>query len=255
LATPNALNIWEAQFGDFYNGAQTIIDQYISAAESKWQRMSGLVLLLPHGYEGQGPEHSSARLERFLQSCAEYNMTVANITTPANFFHVLRRQLGRPFRKPMVVMSPKSLLRHPKCVSDFADFYTETKFHEVFDDSAVTTAKLKKVKKVLFCSGKIYYDLLERKEADKREDVAIVRMEQLYPFPVKQMEKLFKKYKNAQSYWVQEEPLNMGAWQYVLSHYPTQFKLISRKLSASTASGYKKIHDEQQKGIVDQAFE
>ncbi len=255
LATPNTLNLWEAQFGDFYNGAQTIVDQYISAAESKWQRMSGLVLLLPHGYEGQGPEHSSGRLERFLQSCAEYNMTVANITTPANFFHVLRRQLARPFRKPMIVMSPKSLLRHPLCVSDLSEFATGTKFHEIFDDVSVNTKNVKKVKKVLFCSGKIYYDLLEKKETDQRDDVAIVRLEQLYPFPEKQAEKLFKKYKYAKCYWVQEEPLNMGPWQYVLSFYPKQFELISRKPSASTATGYKKVHDEQQRMIVEKAFE
>ncbi len=255
LATPNALNLWEAQFGDFYNGAQTIVDQYISAAESKWQRMSGLVLLLPHGYEGQGPEHSSGRVERFLQSCAKYNMTVANITTPANFFHVLRRQLARPFRKPMILMAPKSLLRHPLCVSDLSEFETGTKFHEVFDDTMVNSGNLKKVKKVLYCSGKIYYDLLAKKTEENRDDVAIVRLEQLYPFPQTQVEKLFKKYKNAQSYWVQEEPLNMGPWQYVLSFYPNQFELISRNPSASTATGYKKIHDAQQNAIVDKAFE
>ncbi len=188
LATPNALNLWEAQFGDFYNGAQTMVDQYISAAESKWQRMSGLVMLLPHGYEGQGPEHSSGRVERFLQGCAKYNMTVANITTPANFFHVLRRQLARPFRKPMIIMSPKSLLRHPLCVSDLSAFESGTKFHEVFDDAKFNATKAKKVKKALFCSGKIYYDLLEKQEKDKREDVAIIRLEQLYPFPEKQVE-------------------------------------------------------------------
>lgn len=254
LATPNALNLWEAQFGDFYNGAQTIIDQYIAAAESKWQRMSGLVLLLPHGYEGQGPEHSSARLERFLQNCANYNMTVANITTPANFFHALRRQLARPFRKPMIVMSPKSLLRHPLCVSDLSAFETGSKFHEVFDDESVKPAGVKKVKKALFCSGKIYYDLMERKISEKRDDVAIIRLEQLYPFPEKQAEALFKKYNNAKCYWVQEEPLNMGAWQYVLSFYPRQFELISRNPSASVATGYKKIHDEQQQRILDLAF-
>ena len=255
MATPNALNLWEAQFGDFYNGAQTIVDQYISAAESKWQRMSGLVMLLPHGYEGQGPEHSSGRVERFLQSCAEYNMTVANITTPANFFHVLRRQLARPFRKPMIVMSPKSLLRHPLCVSDISEFATGTKFHEVFDDASINAKNAKKVKKALFCSGKIYYDLLAKKEADNRDDVAIIRLEQLYPFPEKQVEALYKKYKNAKCFWVQEEPLNMGPWQYVLSFYPEQFELISRRASASTATGYKKVHDEQQQAIVDKAFE
>lgn len=254
LATPNALVIWEAQFGDFYNGAQTIVDQYISAAESKWQRMSGLVMLLPHGYEGQGPEHSSARLERFLQQCAEYNMTVANITTPANFFHVLRRQLARPFRKPLVVMSPKSLLRHPACVSDLSDFETGTKFQEVIDDPAVTPAKLKKVKRAIFCTGKIYYDLLAKKEADKRDDVAIIRLEQLYPLAEKQIAKILKRYKNAETYWVQEEPYNMGAWSYIMLNYPNQFTPITRKASASPATGFKKAHDQQQADIVEKAF-
>ena len=182
LATPDTLVIWEAQFGDFYNGAQTIVDQYISAAESKWRRMSGLVMLLPHGYEGQGPEHSSARLERFLQMCAEYNMTVANITTPANFFHILRRQIVRPFRKPLIVMSPKSLLRHPSCVSSIEAFVDGETFYEYYDDDAVTAADVKALRRVLFCTGKIYYDLLERKNSDNVTDIAIVRLEQLYPF-------------------------------------------------------------------------
>lgn len=255
LATPSTLVIWEAQFGDFYNGAQTIVDQYISAAESKWQRMSGLVMLLPHGYEGQGPEHSSARPERFLQSCAEYNMTVANITTPANFFHAMRRQLARPFRKPLIIMSPKSLLRHPLCVSALEDFESKTKFQEVFDDAAVTTSGAKKIKRTLFCTGKIYYDLLNKKLADKREDVAIVRLEQLYPLPETQIQAILKKYKNAASFWVQEEPENMGAWRYMLANYPTQFECIARKASASPATGYKKVHDQQQQAIIDKAFD
>jgi 2-oxoglutarate dehydrogenase E1 component len=256
LATPEALVIWEAQFGDFHNGAQTIIDQFIAAGESKWQRMSGLVMLLPHGYEGQGPEHSSARLERFLQLCGDYNLTVANCTTPANFFHLLRRQLVRPFRKPLVVMSPKSLLRHPECVSPFEDFETGKAFREIIDDPEVGPRSGKKIKRVLLCSGKVYYDLLEKKRADKREDVAIVRLEQLYPMPAKALHKVLERYSEAELYWVQEEPANMGAWQYVLSNFTgiLDLKLISRKVSASPATGFKKVHDEQQAGIVDQAF-
>ncbi len=254
LATPDALVIWEAQFGDFYNGAQTIVDQYISAAESKWQRMSGLVMLLPHGYEGQGPEHSSARLERFLQQCAEYNMTVSNITTPANFFHALRRQLERPFRKPLVNMSPKSLLRHPMCVSDISEFESGNNFQETIDDAAVTSSKVKKVKRAIFCSGKIYYDLLERKQSENREDVAIIRIEQLYPVPEKQINALFKRYKNAELYWVQEEPLNMGPWMHMAMAFPGKFEIVARKASASPATGFKKVHDNQQQAIVDKAF-
>ncbi len=258
LATPDALVIWEAQFGDFYNGAQTIVDQYISAAESKWRRMSGLVMLLPHGYEGQGPEHSSARLERFLQMCAEFNMSVCNITTPANFFHVLRRQLARPFRKPLIVMSPKSLLRHPKCLSDKSEFTTKNGFQELIDDVGFpTAATAKKAKRVLVCSGKIYYDLLAKKEADNRKDIAIVRLEQLYPFPLDMMNEVKKKYKSSEFFWVQEEPSNMGTWQYFHAFYQNldiNFKLISRKSSASPATGFKKAHDKQQQEIVDRAF-
>ena len=258
LASPNSLVVWEAQFGDFYNGAQTMVDQFITAAESKWQRMSGLVMLLPHGYEGQGPEHSSARLERFLQQCAENNITVANITTPANFFHALRRQLARPFRKPLIVMSPKSLLRHPQCVSPIDAFEDkkENVFQETFDDPEITTAAAaKKVKRVLFCSGKIYFDLLKRKTETKREDVAIVRLEQLYPFPRKQMDAIFKKYKQAELVWVQEEAENMGAWNFILSMCPKQgFEVASRKRSASPATGFKKVHDREQIEVVDKAF-
>ena len=256
LANPNTLVLWEAQFGDFYNGAQTIVDQYIAAGESKWGRMSGLVMLLPHGYEGQGPEHSSARPERFLQACAEFNMTVANVTTPANFFHLLRRQLERPFRKPLVLMSPKSLLRHPLCVSDAKDIETGTNFQELLDDPAIKTAKAaKKVTRVLYCSGKVYYDLLQKKEADKRDDVAIVRLEQLYPFPLTQMEKVKKKYKGAEAFWVQEESSNMGAWQFFLAFYQDfNIKLISRRSSASPDSGFKKVSDQQQEDLVTAAF-
>jgi 2-oxoglutarate dehydrogenase E1 component len=262
LATPDSLVIWEAQFGDFYNGAQTIVDQYISAAESKWQRMSGLVMLLPHGYEGQGPEHSSARLERFLQMCAEFNMTVANVTTPANFFHLIRRQLARPFRKPLVLMSPKSLLRHPLCVSSISEFEEGNRFHEVIDDATVGPRSGNKIKRLLLCTGKIYYDLLAEKEASKKDDVAIVRIEQLYPLPVNPLQAIFKRYSKAEVFWVQEEPSNMGAWQYMVNimminkevGIDIDMKLIARKSSASPATGFKKVHDEQQQSIVDRAI-
>ena len=254
LASPESLVIWEAQFGDFYNGAQTIVDQYISAAESKWQRMSGLVMLLPHGYAGQGPEHSSARLERFLQMCAEYNMTVANITTPANFFHAMRRQLARPFRKPLIIMSPKSLLRHPLCVSDMSAFESGSTFSEVIDDSTFNNGK--GVKKLMLCSGKIYYDLLAyRSEIKKDKEVAIVRIEQLYPLPKTQIDAVIEKYKDAQLLWVQEEPGNMGAWQYILSYMRhSNIELASRKTSASPATGFKKQHDKEQQAVLDKAF-
>ncbi len=258
MASPESLVIWEAQFGDFYNGAQTIVDQFITAAESKWRRMSGLVMLLPHGYEGQGPEHSSARLERFLQQCAEYNITVANISKPANFFHAIRRQLARPFRKPLIIMSPKSLLRHPMCISPLEDFAAtkSNSFKEYYDDEAISTSAAKKVKRILLCSGKVYYDLLEKQQAEKRNDVAIIRVEQLYPFPKKGIDALFNKYAKAEKFWVQEEPRNMGAWVYIQSVYPNEgFEVISRKASASPATGFKKIHDQQQKEIVDKAFE
>jgi len=257
LATPDTLVLWEAQFGDFHNGAQTMIDQFIAAGESKWQRMSGLTLLLPHGYEGQGPEHSSARIERFLQLCAEYNMTVANCTTPANFFHLLRRQLIRPFRKPLIAMTPKSLLRHPEVVSPIEDFQTGRRFREIIDDPEVGPRGGKKVKRVLLCSGKVYFDLAERKRKENRSDVAIVRLEQLYPFPQAQLEKILEKYADAELFWVQEEPANMGAWQYLLSFIFGQFKVtpIARKTSASPATGFKKVHDQQQQTIVDAAFD
>ncbi|MCB0640165.1 MAG: 2-oxoglutarate dehydrogenase E1 component [Phaeodactylibacter sp.] len=255
LASPNTLVIWEAQFGDFANGAQTMIDQFIAAGESKWGRMSGLVMLLPHGYEGQGPEHSSARLERFLQSSAQYNMTVVNMTTPANLFHLLRRQLERPFRKPVVVMSPKSLLRHPEVISDISAFESGHKFQEVIDDPEVGPRSGKKIKRLVLCTGKVYYDLVAEQRADQAKDVAIVRVEQLYPLPIKQLEDIFNKYSEAEYFWVQEEPENMGAWQFLLSNYAGKrdLKLISRKTSASPATGYKKVHDEQQERIVHEA--
>jgi 2-oxoglutarate dehydrogenase E1 component len=255
LATPDTLVIWEAQFGDFYNGAQTIIDQYITAAESKWRRMSGLVMLLPHGYEGQGPEHSSARIGRFLQACAEFNITVANLTTPANFYHALRRQLHRPFRKPLIIMSPKSLLRHPLCVSDKSEFAESTKFHEYYDDHSVKPEDVKNLKRVIYCTGKVYYDLLEEKVRSGRKNIAIVRLEQLYPFPAKQLDAILSKYRDVPSIWVQEEPANMGAWHYVKDLLNIDnLQLISRKQSASPATGYKKVHDQQQEEIIEKAF-
>ncbi|GAB3962290.1 2-oxoglutarate dehydrogenase E1 component [Spirosoma harenae] len=250
MATPNALVIWEAQFGDFSNGAQLIIDQFIAAAESKWGIQNGVVMLLPHGYEGQGPEHSNARPERYLQLYAEYNMTVANITTPANLFHIMRRQLAWPFRKPLAIMSPKSLLRHPKCVSPLEDL-TKGSFQEIIDDSY---AQAKKVKRVLLCTGKVYYDLLEKQQADQRDDVAIVRLEQLAPLSKTQLNKVLDKYKKVEKFWVQEEPENMGYWTYLLRvglHWP----IISRKAAASPATGYPKIHTQEQADIVRRAFE
>lgn len=251
MANPNALVIWEAQFGDFANGAQVIIDQFISATESKWNQQNALVLLLPHGYEGQGPEHSSARWERFLQLCAEYNMVVGNFTTSANLFHALRRQLAWEFRKPLVVMSPKSLLRAEEVHSPMEDFINGS-FQEVLDDSY---ADPKKVKKVLLCSGKIAVDLYRYQQKNERKDVAIVRLEQLYPFPQKQLEKVLSKYKKAKQVWVQEEPLNMGAYTFMLMHYDRNLEVISRKASASPATGYNKIHEKAQQEIIQKAFE
>jgi 2-oxoglutarate dehydrogenase E1 component len=252
MANPDALVIWEAQFGDFGNGAQVMIDQFISCSETKWQRMNGLVMLLPHGYEGQGPEHSSARLERFLQLSAEYNMVVANVTTPANIFHLLRRQLTWPFRKPLVVMSPKSMLRHPLCVSPMEEF-TTGKFHEVIPD---TYAKADKVKKVLLCSGKFYWELFQEQQEKKREDIAIIRIEQIHPFPTEQVEATLAQYKNAKLFWVQEEPENMGSWAYLLRSFRSKaYEIISRRTSASPATGYAKKHAEEQANIIKRAFE
>lgn len=255
MASPSSLTIWEAQFGDFVNGAQTMIDQFITSSESKWGRMSGLVMLLPHGYEGQGPEHSSARLERFLQACAEFNISVANITEPANLFHALRRQQHRPFRKPLIVMSPKSLLRHTKCVSPIADFVNEgAGFKEVLDDPNIQNPE--KVRKVVLCTGKIYYDLLKHQEENKVEDVALVRLEQLYPFPQTQLDAIFEKYKNASIIWSQEEPKNMGAWSFILYQMPKlDMSVVSRKASASPATGYASKHKDEQAKIVEKTFE
>jgi 2-oxoglutarate dehydrogenase E1 component len=232
LPSPETLVIWEAQFGDFTNGAQIIIDQFISSGETKWQRSSGLVMLLPHGYEGQGPEHSSARLERFLQQCAEMNMVVVNISDPANFFHAMRRQMHWNFRKPLIVMSPKSLLRHPKCVSPIENVL-KGGFEELLVDEIDGKAR-----KILFCSGKIYYDLLERKERDNVKDVVIARVEQLYPVPQDKMVELTKKHPKAQVCWVQEESENMGAWTFIQSRLFDKFPIkgIARKNSASPAT-------------------
>ncbi len=253
LAAPNDLVIWEAQFGDFFNGAQIIIDQYLSSAEYKWRRMNGLVMLLPHGYEGQGPEHSSARMERFLQMCAENNMQIVNATTPANQFHALRRQLHRDFRKPLICFTPKKLLRYPACVSSVKDF-SEGRFAEVIDDTSVRAAE---VKKVFLCSGKIYYELMERKaQLGDVSDSAFIRIEQLYPFPQIQIDTLLAKYKNAEEYcWVQEESENMGAWSFIarkLKQLP--LKYIGRRESASPATGYARIHQEQAEQILKKVF-
>ncbi|MFT4682044.1 MAG: 2-oxoglutarate dehydrogenase E1 component [Granulosicoccus sp.] len=248
---PNALTIWEAQFGDFNNGAQIIIDQFISSAEEKWKGMNGLVMLLPHGYEGMGAEHSSARMERFLLLCADDNMQMVNCSTPANFFHVLRRQMKREFRKPLVVFTPKSLLRHPRCTSSVSEL-SEGRFQEVIDDA---TAKPKKVKRVVMCSGKVYYDLLERKEELKNESVALVRLEQLDPLPRKQLDKLQDKYGKAEWIWLQEEPLNMGAWSHLLRKLRQfDFEVIGRPTSGAPATGSGQRHRAEQKLLVDKAF-
>jgi 2-oxoglutarate dehydrogenase E1 component len=252
MANPNSLTLWEGQFGDFANGAQTMIDQFISSGETKWQKMNGIVMLLPHGYEGQGPEHSNARPERFLQLSAEYNMVVANITEPSNFFHLLRRQLTWEFRKPCVVMSPKSLLRHPKVVSPIAEF-TSGRFREVLPD---TTADPKKVKRVVLCTGKVYFDLEEAREKEKIANVALVRLEQLHPLPKTQLLEVLKSYKGAEIVWVQEEPENMGYWNYLLRllYQELPMRVIARKSSASPATGYNKVHVEEQKTLVAQAL-
>ena len=252
MANPNALVIWEAQFGDFCNGAQTMIDQFIAAGEQKWSRMNGLVMLLPHGYEGQGPEHSSGRMERFLQMCAELNMVITNITTAANLFHALRRQLAWSFRKPLINFAPKANLRFAGSYSHIDDF-TSGGFKEVIDDATITDNSL--VKKVLFCSGKIYFDLAERKIKENRTDIAIVRLEQIYPTPEKQLKTLYEKYSKAIWFWVQEEPLNMGAATFLKMNLQIiNFGIISRHASASTATGYSKIHKQEQEEIVNTAF-
>ena len=269
LSEPETLVLWEAQFGDFANGAQIIIDQFISSGESKWGRASGLVMLLPHGYEGQGPEHSSARLERFLQLCAGENMQVVNCTTPANYFHVLRRQMHREFRKPLIVMTPKSLLRHKRCISTLSDFSQKSTFHRVLEDDAYSKInnllELKKrddqIKKVVLCSGKIYYDLIEAREKYKNNKVTFIRLEQLYPFPAKTLANILKRYSKANFFWCQEEPMNMGAWNTVRNYIDRTLEMVNfgdksvkyvgRKAASSTATGNLNKHLAQQKEILE----
>ncbi|NTW38060.1 MAG: 2-oxoglutarate dehydrogenase E1 component, partial [Syntrophobacteraceae bacterium] len=255
LVSPGALVIWEAQFGDFSNNAQSVIDQYIACGEAKWGRQSGLVLLLPHGMEGQGPEHSSARPERFLQLCAEENIQVCNPSTPAQVFHVLRRQVRRSFRKPLVVMAPKSLLRNPLAVSRRADMASGS-FQEVLDDAEAT----EKAERILFCSGKIFYDLVEKRRQSGAGSSAIIRLEQLYPFPGEQVTRVLSRYSRGRSFvWVQEEPENMGAWQFVQpflrSILQKDVGYVGRPASASPASGYHQIHKTEQEAILGQALE
>ncbi|NVN94405.1 MAG: 2-oxoglutarate dehydrogenase E1 component [Bacteroidetes bacterium] len=253
LASPNTLTIWEAQFGDFFNGAQIIIDQFISSAEGKWKVMNDLVMLLPHGYEGQGPEHSSARIERFLSLCADNNIQIANCSTPANFFHLLRRQLHRNFRKPLIVFTPKSLLRHSLCVSPISDF-VKGGFKELIDD---TNADITKVERVVFCSGKVYYDLLDEKNKNNKENIAIVRVEQIYPIAHSQWKAIQKKYVNAQHWlWVQEEPENMGAWSFIHQHidYIPLILFAARSASGSPATGSSKVHKSGQLKIIEKSL-
>lgn len=272
LAEPKTLTLWEAQFGDFANGAQIMIDQFISSGEAKWLRMSGLVMLLPHGYEGQGPEHSSARFERFLQMSAEDNWQVANCTTPANYFHILRRQMHREFRKPLIMMTPKSLLRHKLCTSTLADFGPGSQFHRILWDDAEhghsSTLKLKadsKIKKVVLCTGKVYFDLLEERDKLKLDDVYLMRIEQLYPFPGEVLGKELKRFKNVEEIvWCQEEPQNMGAWSFVdpfiedtlgtLELTPKRAKFVGRSASAATATGQASVHARQQAALIDEAL-
>ena len=271
LAEPNALVMWEAQFGDFANGAQVVFDQFMSSGERKWLRMSGLVCLLPHGYEGQGPEHSSARLERFLQMCAEDNMQVANCTTPANYFHILRRQLHRKFRKPLIIMTPKSLLRHKRVTSELAELATGTTFHRVLWDDAQSRQGEKivlkpddAIRRVVLCSGKVYYDLYEAREAAGITDVYLMRLEQLYPFPAKALVSELSRFPKAEVVWAQEEPRNMGAWsfaepniEWVLQHTPianTRARYVGRASSAATATGLATRHNQEQKTLVEQAL-
>ncbi len=252
LEAPDNLTIWEAQFGDFNNGAQIIIDQYLSSAEEKWNVMNDLVMFLPHGYEGQGPEHSSARIERFLNLCAENNMQLANPTTPANFFHLLRRQLHRDFRKPLVVFTPKSLLRHPRCVSSL-DAFSKGGFNEVIDDPQ---ANPDQVTRLVFCSGKLYYDLLEEKEEKQLDTTAIIRVEQLYPLPEKQIRGILKKYHQANDFiWSQEEPVNMGAWPFMMQYFPdVKLDVVARPASGSPATGSPKFHQLRQRKVIEKSF-
>jgi 2-oxoglutarate dehydrogenase E1 component len=271
LAEPMALVLWEAQFGDFANGAQVLFDQFLSSGERKWLRMSGLVCLLPHGYEGQGPEHSSARLERYLQLCAEDNWQVANCTTPANYFHILRRQLHRKFRKPLILMTPKSLLRHKRVVSRLEELGPGTSFHRVlWDDAEALPGRKTKlrpdneIRRVVLCSGKVYYDLYEAREAAGMDNVYLMRVEQLYPFPVRALMAELGRFPHAEIVWAQEEPKNMGAWsfaeptlEWVLAHTQNSFKrprYAGRAAAASTATGLASRHAAEQKALVEQAL-
>ncbi|MFH6602451.1 2-oxoglutarate dehydrogenase E1 component [Maribacter algicola] len=254
MASPNTLTIWEAQFGDFSNGAQIMIDQYISAAEDKWKLQNGLVMLLPHGYEGQGAEHSSARMERYLQLCARDNMYVADVSTPAQIFHILRRQMKVDFRKPLVIFTPKSLLRHPRAVSTIEDLANGS-FQEVLDDES---ADVKKVKSLVFCTGKFYYDLLVRREEEGRDDVALVRLEQLFPLPSEAMKKIIAKYKFADDLvWAQEEPRNMGAWSHLMMHFSdaNKFRVASRRFYASPAAGSAVRSKMRHQQVIDYVFD
>jgi 2-oxoglutarate dehydrogenase E1 component len=271
LADPKTLTLWEAQFGDFANGAQVVIDQFISSGERKWLRMSGLVMLLPHGYEGQGPEHSSARLERYLQLCAEDNLQVANCTTPANYFHILRRQIMREFRKPLIMMTPKSLLRHKKAVSSLADMAEGSHFHRVLRDDAEfarhTTTTLKAdeaIRRVVLCSGKVYYDLLDEREKRGIDDVYLMRLEQFYPWPMKSMSTELARFRNAELVWCQEEPKNMGGWTFVdpwleltlakLNIAARRARYVGRPASASTAAGLMSRHVKELQTFLGLAF-
>jgi 2-oxoglutarate dehydrogenase E1 component len=272
LTDPNTLTMWEAQFGDFANGAQVVVDQFISSGERKWLRMSGLVMLLPHGYEGQGPEHSSARLERYLQLCAEDNLQVVNCSTPANYFHVLRRQLLREFRKPLIVMTPKSLLRHKRAVSNLSDMAEGSSFHRVMVDGAeagadvggVTLQPDNKISRVILCSGKVYFDLVEQRAKSGRDDVYILRLEQFYPWPLKSLSNALKRFKNAELIWCQEEPKNMGGWTFVdpwleltldrMDIKAKRARYVGRPASASTAAGLMSRHMKELEAFLTEAF-
>jgi 2-oxoglutarate dehydrogenase E1 component len=272
LSDPNTLVMWEAQFGDFVNGAQVVIDQFISSGERKWLRMCGLTMLLPHGYEGQGPEHSSARLERFLQQCAEDNMQVANCTTPANYFHILRRQMHRPFRKPLIIMTPKSLLRHKKAVSTLADMAEGSSFHRVLHDDAQTRPEVsgiaikgdKDIRRVVLCSGKVYYDLLDAREKKGVDDVYLMRLEQFYPWPIKSLSTELGRFPNAELVWCQEEPKNMGGWTFVdpwleltldkLDMKSKRARYVGRPASASTAAGLMSRHLKELEAFTSEAL-
>ena len=252
--SPRVLTLWEAQFGDFANNAQGIIDLFIASGQSKWQRLSGLVLLLPHGWEGLGPEHSSARLERFLQLCAEENLQVCNLTTPAQYFHLLRRQIKAGFRKPLILMTPKSLLRHPLAVSDL-DAFTRGSFQAVLDDPQPAD----KPDRILLCSGKVYYQLVQERTKQKRPTSVILRLEQLYPFPEAALQKIMAPYRKVKNWiWVQEEPANMGAWQFLKPRLEAvigkPITYIGREAAASPATGFPKIYQAQQTAISDQAL-